>query len=133
MVETTAQKILIVEDDGHLARALAIRLQGLGFEVVAARDAYHAIKVARHERLGLVIMDLQMPAGDGLRVHRSLNEFSDFFAPVIYITGHASDESEAQARALGAAAYLRKPVDFDQLTAVIRQHLAVDSAIGPEA
>lgn len=120
---TGPAKILLVEDDANLGRATALRLKAAGFEVVMARDAYQAVKYALTEKPNLMIMDVRIPAGDGFQVHEHLYEFSDFLTPVIYLTGHASDVDEAKARHLGAIAYLRKPVDFDELLRVIRTHL----------
>ena len=121
-------KILIVEDDADLSRAMATRLRAAGFEVAAARDAYFAVQVARQERPALIIMDVRMPAGDGFRVHEILNKFSDFVTPVIYLTGCQSDEDKARARKLGAVAYLPKPVDMGQLLKIIHSHLSASSA-----
>ena len=125
-------KILIVEDDANLSRATALRLKAAGFDVTAARDAYQAVKFARQEMPALVIMDVRMPAGDGFQVYEKLNRFSDFLTPVVYVTGNISDADEVRARELGAVAYLRKPVDFDELIAVIRQHLNISAATKQE-
>jgi DNA-binding response OmpR family regulator len=126
MMETDRAKILIVEDDAQLSRATALRLKAAGFDVVAARDAYQAVKVTRREKPALVLMDVRMPAGNGFSVHENLNRFSDFLTPVICLTGQASEADEAKARGLGAVAYMRKPVDFEELIAAIRTHLNID-------
>ncbi|MGD8454700.1 MAG: response regulator transcription factor [Phycisphaerae bacterium] len=132
-MDTSRAKILVVEDDANLSRATALRLKAAGFEAIVARDAYQAVKYARQEKPALVILDVRMPAGDGLHVHEHLNQFSDFMTPIIYLTGHASNADEAKARELGALAYLRKPVDFDELIAKIRAQLGIEVSPGQES
>lgn len=124
--------ILIVEDDADLSKAIAVRLKAAGFEIVIARDAYQAVRFERERRPDVILLDVNMPAGNGFIVHDRLTAFSDFMSPVIYMTGCGSDESERKALALGASAYLKKPIDMDALIAAIRQCLPADVACGKE-
>ena len=119
-METSVRKILIVEDDPHLSRAMAIRIRAAGYQVVVACDAVQATSFWRKENPSAIIMDIRMPAGDGLRIHESLNEHPDFLIPVIYVSGDGNPEDQARARELGAAAFLHKPVDFNRLLTCIR-------------
>ncbi len=116
-------KILIVEDDADLSRALSLRIKAAGFEVVAARDALQATSLWRKEKPSLIIMDVRMPAGDGFRVHEALNEQPDFLVPIIYVTGNAQEADEDRARKLGGVGFFRKPVDPDRLIECIRAAL----------
>jgi two-component system KDP operon response regulator KdpE len=110
-----AGTILIVEDDRDCARAMAQRLRAEGYETLLAQDAYQATRLARHDHPDLIIMDVGIPAGDGVQVHARLNDMPCGAAPVIYVSGRGGDELEKRARELGAAAVFRKPVDFDVL------------------
>jgi len=123
------QSILLVEDDRDVTQAISIRLSTAGYSVVSARDAYQAVQMERKHRPDLVILDIKMPAGDGFMVHQNLRMFSDFAAPVIYITGKSSTEDEKTARNLGAIAYLRKPLDSTHLLEVIKKAITMDNGI----
>ncbi|MCG8406921.1 MAG: response regulator [Phycisphaerales bacterium] len=123
-------KVLIIEDDTDLSRAIAVRLKGIGFHVSVAQDAYQAVRYEREQRPDIVILDVNMPAGDGFIVHDRLKGFADFLAPVIYVTGQDSDDGEQKARDLGAAAYLKKPLDFNELASVIQRCLGLEAVAG---
>lgn len=116
-------RILVVEDDRDHARALSLRLRSEGYEVTVALDAYQATHAARKAAPDLVIMDYRLPAGDGLRVHERLNDLIRGGVPVIYITGHSSQEVELHARALGAVGVFQKPVDSRKLLSAMRNCL----------
>jgi DNA-binding response OmpR family regulator len=118
-----AAKILVVEDDTDLGRALALRLRIAGYQIVVAQDAYQAVSFTRRDKPSVIILDVCIPAGDGFRVHENLNEIPDFLTPIIYVSGGNVRENEARARKLGAAAYFPKPVDNDTLLNCIRQCL----------
>lgn len=122
-------KVLIVEDDADLSRALAMRLKKAGMTVTVGQDAYQAIRFERETRPDVVVLDINMPAGSGLIVHERLKAFADFYAPVIYITGDGSSELERNARAMGAAAFLKKPVDGNVLAGLIKNCLASDAPV----
>ena len=114
-------KILLVEDDADVIQAMAIRLRSAGYEVISACDAYQAVQMERAHRPAVVILDIKMPAGDGFMVHENLRKFSDFCAPVIYITGKSGPNDEQHARELGAKAYLKKPIDSTYLLEIIEK------------
>ena len=61
-------KILVVDDDPDLVRAMRLRLRANNYEVVTAGDGYAAIASAQEERPALIILDLGLPAGDGFVV-----------------------------------------------------------------
>jgi CheY-like chemotaxis protein len=74
-------KILIVDDDPDLRRALTIRLQANHYSTVHASDGYAAISVAQRERPDLIILDLGLPAGDGFVVMDRLRD-SDILSSI---------------------------------------------------
>lgn len=119
-----ATKILIVEDDRDLRRALTIRLKASGYDVVTAEDGVFAVSVARNERPDLVLLDLGLPAGDGLTVLERYAKLSDVSSiPVVVLTGRDPRLAEPAVRAYNVAGFLRKPVDNDVLLETIRQAL----------
>jgi DNA-binding response OmpR family regulator len=117
-------KILVVDDDPDLVRALRLRLRANNFEVATATDGYSAIAAAQKERPELIILDLGLPVGDGFVVLERLQN-SDALAgvPVIVLSARDPQNNEERALKAGAAAFFQKPADNDELMNVIRVSL----------
>ena len=117
-------KILIVDDDPDLRRALKLRLRANHYDTVQAGDGYSAISVANKEHPHLIILDLGLPAGDGYVVLERL-QASDTLSeiPVIVLTAQDPLSSEKKCLTAGAAAFFQKPVDNGELLEVIRATL----------
>lgn len=105
------QTILIVEDDKALGQALKVRLQSVDYHVILAADAYAAVQAVRKNSIDLVLLDISMPAGDGFKVHESISRFSDFAAPVVYLSGSQRPKDIRRAKEMGAIDFVIKPVD----------------------
>ena len=118
------QKILVVDDDPDLVRALRLRLRANNYEVTTACDGYTAIAQAQKERPALIILDLGLPAGDGFVVLDRLQN-ADTLAgiPVIVLSARDPQANEERALRAGAAAFFQKPADNDELLTVIRASL----------
>jgi DNA-binding response OmpR family regulator len=117
-------KILIVDDDPDLRRALKIRLRANHYDTVQASDGYSAISVAQKEQPNLIILDLGLPAGDGYGVLERLQN-SDTLSniPVIVLTARDPHSDEQRTLQAGATAFLQKPADNNELLNVIRATL----------
>jgi two-component system KDP operon response regulator KdpE len=117
-------KILIVDDDPSLRRALRTRLRANHYETVQASNGYSAIVVAQREQPNLIILDLGLPVGDGFGVLDRLKG-SDTLSniPVIVLTARDPHINAQKTLLAGATAYFQKPADNDQLLAVIRANL----------
>ncbi|MGV8966905.1 MAG: response regulator transcription factor [Cellulomonas sp.] len=117
-------KILIVEDDNDLRRGMLLRLRAFGYEVAAAQDGVGAVSVALAEQPDLVLLDIGLPAGDGLTV---LERYADLPAlsalPVVVLTGRDPRTTEPEVRQFNIAAFLRKPVENDVLATTIERAL----------
>ncbi|MGA2374106.1 MAG: response regulator [Candidatus Sulfotelmatobacter sp.] len=122
-------KILLVDDDPDLLRALRLRLRANNYEVTTASDGYAAIAAAQKERPALIILDLGLPVGDGFVVLDRLQN-SDALAgiPVIVLSARDPQNNEEKALKAGAAAFFQKPADNDELLNVIRVSLGPGSA-----
>ena len=121
------KRILIVDDERDIVKALTIRLQRAGYEVVTAFDGAQGIFVAHKENPDLIILDIRMPAGNGFSVAEKLKESTDTVAiPVIFLTGSPEENSEGKAMALGARFYVKKPYDPEELLDAIRRALEKD-------
>jgi DNA-binding response OmpR family regulator len=117
-------KILIVDDDPDLRRALKIRLQANHYNTVQAADGYSALAVAQREHPNLIILDLGLPAGDGFVVLKRLQN-SDALSniPVIVLTARDPQSNEQKTLQAGATAFFQKPADNTELLDVIRATL----------
>jgi two-component system KDP operon response regulator KdpE len=115
-------KILIVDDDPDLRRAMKIRLRANHYDTVQASGVHSAIAMAQKERPSLIILDLGLRAGDGFAVLKWLQGADTLSSiPVIVLTARGPQFNEQQALQAGAAAFFQKPVDNCELLDVIRK------------
>ncbi len=108
---------LVVEDDADSARMLASLLHTGGFTAATASSLRDARRQIALQRPDIVLLDLQLPDGNGLSLCEEAELLS--YSEVVLITGHASLDTSIQALRLGAADYLIKPVDTQRLNAVL--------------
>jgi two-component system KDP operon response regulator KdpE len=114
-------KILVVDDDPDLLRALRLRLKAQDYDIATASDGYSAIATAQKERPDLIILDLGLPVGDGFVVLERLQASNPLASiPVIVLTARDPQNNEDRVLKAGAAAFFQKPVDNDELLNVIR-------------
>ena len=117
--------IIIADDDIQMLTALQVRLEADGHEVHGAQDAYFALQLARDEQADLLVLDINMPAGDGFSVQERLRNIPDLAdTPVVYITGEHSPRVTDGAAAHGAFAVVHKPFASETLRTVIHEALA---------
>ena len=117
-------KILVVDDDPDLVRAMRLRLRANNYEVATATDGYAAIASAQKERPALIILDLGLPVGDGFVVLDRLQNSDSFSGvPVIVLSARDPQSNEERALKAGASAFFQKPADNDELMNVIRVSL----------
>jgi DNA-binding response OmpR family regulator len=124
-------KILIVDDDPDLRRALKLRLRANHYETIQAGDGYAAIAAAQKERPNLIILDLGLPAGDGYVVLERLQNHDTLSKiPVIVLSARDPQSSEQRSMKAGAAAYFQKPADNNELLEVVRATLEQSKRTG---
>lgn len=117
--------ILIADDDVNLMRALAVRLEAEGYRCICTQDGYFAVAQALKEQPDLLLLDVNMPAGDGFSVRKRLLEATPpVKTPVVYITGERFDAVSESAASLGASHVLPKPFETGELLACIREAIA---------
>jgi len=112
--------VMIVDDDDVHRRALADMLQAAGYAVGEARDGLDALEQVRSARPlpRLILLDLQMPRMDGWELMRQLRKDSALASiPVVLVSGYSRLGAEAEA--IGAKGYVRKPVRPEQLLEAI--------------
>jgi len=114
------KKILIVEDDQNIARALAIRLKNSGYEVSVAPDALTGVEIALRKPPDLVLLDISLPAGNGFTVAERIQSLIPTATPLIFLTASKQPGLREKAKELGASAFFHKPYDADDLLGAIQ-------------
>jgi len=130
----SAPKILIIDDDPQIIRALTIRLAAIGLDVIEAPNAAGGNYLAWTERPDLIITDQNMPemSGENLIV-KLKNDAATKNIPIIVITGQTVNGQEDfglkrdMLGSRGAVAYLTKPLDFDELVRAIQNQIQIPS------
>jgi two-component system KDP operon response regulator KdpE len=118
------KKILIVEDDPDVRKGMHVRLQANHYDTFFAADGVSAMAQAVEQQLDLVLLDLGLPAGDGLTVVEWFKANPCLASiPIIVVSGRTGHENRVRAMKAGAKAFLEKPVDNAELLAAIRQAL----------
>jgi CheY-like chemotaxis protein len=120
--ESTAARLMIIEDDPDTLEMLRATLELHGFQVTACESAAETLDVARHQAVDLIISDIGMPQMDGLEMIRQLREIETYKAvPAIALTGYASIKDEKAALAAGFDAHVSKPVEPKELLELINR------------
>lgn len=114
-------RILLVDDDAQLLRALRIDLTARGYDVTTATDGRAALSAAARDRPDLVVLDLGLPDLDGTTVLGELRTFSA--APVVVLSARTDSADKVHALDLGADDYVTKPFGVDELMARLRAAL----------
>jgi two-component system response regulator RegA len=110
--------ILLVDDDETFRAALARALMSRGYDVRVAANYVEAVARVLAEPPRFAVVDLRMPGRSGLELIEEIERISPA-TMIVVLTGDGSARSKAEARRLGAAAYLTKPTDADQLLAAL--------------
>jgi two-component system KDP operon response regulator KdpE len=114
-------RILIVEDEPELLRALSINLRARKYDVETAGDGAAALQLASRNPPALVILDLGLPDMDGTEVIRGLRGWSQM--PIVVLSAREGQSDKVGALDAGADDYLTKPFGMDELLARIRAAL----------
>jgi CheY-like chemotaxis protein len=114
-----APTILVVEDEGIVAKDLQVRLHHLGYQVPEiAGSGEEALRKARTVRPQLVLMDINLPGSiDGLEAAQRIRD--ELKIPVIFLSAYNDETTQERMRLLDGAGYLGKPVEDQQLHAVL--------------
>ena len=116
------KKILVVDDEKDMAKALKVRLKANGYNVVFASDSVEAFTVANQENPDLILLDIMIPGGGGFVVAERLKQSSATHRiPIIFLTGIQGGQERAYK--LGASGYLMKPYQPEELMETIHNAL----------
>jgi two-component system response regulator HydG len=126
-----ALRLLVVDDDVQLRQACCEIAAGMGFIPVAAGSVSEALEQMRRQPAEMLLLDLMLPDGGGLRLLTEVKEFYSRTA-VVVMTAFATVASAVEAMRIGAGDYLTKPFALEELTAVLEKsarqlHLDLES------
>ena len=112
------QRVLVVDDEEHIRRAVGRALTARGYEVEMAEDGETALDSARASQPDLVVLDLNLPGIDGLSVASRVRSWSQ--VPILVLSVREDESDKVAALELGADDYLTKPFGTDELMARVR-------------
>lgn len=123
MTESTSQRLLIVEDEDHLAAGLKLNLELEGYEVDLAANAREAgQKLLDPRSFDAIVLDVMLPDLNGFDLCRKFRE-SGNFVPIIMLTARSSPEDRIRGLEAGADDYMVKPFELQELLARVRSVL----------
>jgi two-component system, OmpR family, alkaline phosphatase synthesis response regulator PhoP len=138
--ECTQERILVVEDESHLAEGLKLNLTLEGYEVRIASDGSSALRKWKEWQPDLIVLDIMLPQIDGLSVLRSIR-LEDERVPILILSAKGDSEHRVKGFSYGVDDYLAKPFNLDEfllrvkrlLTRVSWSRGAADSSVGSTA
>ena len=113
-------KVLLVDDEREFVQTLSERLLMRDMGSTVAYDGESALAMVQEEEPEVMILDLKMPGIDGIEVLRRVKATRPDIE-VIILTGHGSEVDRKTCMALGAFAYLQKPVNIDELSETLKK------------
>jgi two-component system KDP operon response regulator KdpE len=114
-------RVLVVDDEPQILRALGINLRARGYEVDLAPDGEHALDLAARHHPDVVVLDLGLPGIDGVDVIRGLRGWSS--VPIVVLSVRDAEPDKVAALDAGADDYVTKPFGMDELLARLRAAL----------
>ncbi len=117
MTQNEMGTILVVDDDRLVLATLSHGLAQAGYDVIDADNGDDAILLAREHRPDLALLDIRMQGKSGFDVAAYLREYCRM--PFMFLSAFSDEKTAAQVKALGAVAYLVKPLDIGQILPVV--------------
>jgi two-component system, OmpR family, KDP operon response regulator KdpE len=123
-------RVLVVDDEPQIVRALKVVLREAGFDAVPAETASQALDVAAVHPPEAAIIDLVLPDGDGVEVTRKLREWSEM--PILVLSAVGEEDQKVRALEGGADDYITKPFGARELVARLQAALRRTATTGEE-
>ena len=128
------EKILVVDDEEHIADLISYNLTSNGYKVVIANNGIDAVKLAIEEKPSLILLDLMIPGKDGYDVCKDVRSNSEIRnTPIIMLTAKSEEVDKILGLELGADDYITKPFSVRELLARVKAVLRRFSIIEPES
>lgn len=114
--------ILIMDDEAGMRKLFTRILSRNGYKVLSSSDGEGGLDLIKDNVIDLVLLDLRLPGIQGMDVLREIRK-KGWDMPVIIITGFGDEESEKEAKRLGASAYIHKPFRLENIKDLIEKNL----------
>lgn len=111
-------RVLVVDDEPQIVRALAINLKAREYEVDSAHDGAMALRLARDNSPDVIVLDLGLPDMDGIEVIRGVRAWTR--VPILVLSARQTSDEKVKALDAGADDYVTKPFGMDELLARLR-------------
>ncbi len=128
MVNKMGERILVVDDDREIVKAIDILLKKEGYEVLKAYDGLQALDVLSKETVRLVLIDVMMPKLDGLSALMRIREKQNI--PVIVLSAKSEETDKVLGLSMGADDYVAKPYHPQELAARVKSQLRRYTSLG---
>jgi FixJ family two-component response regulator len=115
--------VFVIDDDASVRKGLSRLLRSLGFDVEVFPSAEEFLEREHYEGVGCIVLDVRMPGLSGMDLQDELNK-AECSMPIIFITGHGDIPMSVQAMKRGAADFLSKPFDDDELLRAVNEAVA---------
>ena len=116
--------VMVVDDSEPIRKFLIFALRSIGISVVAARDGMDALEKLSHNKVDLVITDLNMPNMDGFEFLKALRDDKEYYeVPVIILSSLSSAKDIEMGLKLGANSYLVKPFDQKRIQYEVAKYI----------
>ena len=128
------EKILVVDDEEHIAELISYNLTSNGYKVITANNGNDAVKLAVEEKPNLILLDLMIPGKDGYDVCKDVRSNSEIRnTPMIMLTAKSEELDKILGLELGADDYITKPFSVRELLARVKAVLRRFSISEPES
>ncbi len=121
VIRIEKQRILVVDDDQEIVKAIAINLQHEGYDVLMAYDGLQALDMISSQSVQLIILDIMMPRLDGLSTTLKIREEKNI--PIIILSAKSEDTDKVLGLSMGADDYVTKPFNSMELMARVKSQL----------
>ncbi len=116
----SGERVLLVDDEDEFVEMLAKRMKARGLRVDTADSGAAAIDKVKHGHFDVIVLDLAMPGMDGIETFERVSEINPELQ-VIFLTGHGTIQTAFEAMKMGAAEFLEKPANFQDLLDKVKQ------------
>ena len=120
--ESSARRVLVVEDDASITLGLRINLEAEGYVVLEAEDGERGLEIARGDRPDVVILDVMLPKMNGFQVLQAIRR-EGLMMPIIVLSARTAEMDKVTGLELGAEDYVAKPFSLAELLARVRAAL----------
>lgn len=122
MMEYIKGNLLLIDDEAELSQSMKELLEEVALEIFTACNGEEALLILSEKEIHCVVSDIKMPVMDGLKFMKIARE-RGHSQPIIFFTGHGTEQLKREVRELGATDLLMKP-NFLMLEVAIRKHMA---------